>query len=261
MNARLVIAERIPHDAQRKLMPLFKTRIDKLSVSLDVSVQLGLTKDNFVSAEVQGTDSEFLIELIKRKMRLAPRNLSEIEVNDNLKAFVSGINKKRQSIEVQIGPIPTSVKCEVARDALIAQLCDGKDISVERVAQTYCLEEGVPTLVRITSVDPGRRQIEAWMSDDQIARFEQWRRERFHRIIAVGGSQEELREAIRLSRTERDIIEIEELSFTASSLVCKLGTEAPGIIALIGRHISNFKLHAFLPERIDKLRNEFAGWQ
>jgi len=260
MNARLVIAERIPHDAQRKLMPLFKTRIDKLSVSLDVSVQLGLTKDNFVSAEVQGTDSEFLIELIKRKMRLAPRNLSEIEVNDNLKAFVSGINKKRQSIEVEIGPIP-SVKCEVARDALMAQLCDGKDISVERVAQTYCLEEGVPTLVRITSTDPGRRQIEAWMSDDQIARFEQWRRERFHRIIAVGGSQEELREAIRLSRTERDIIEIEELSFTASSLVCKLGTEAPGIIALIGRHISNFKLHAFLPERIDKLRNEFAGWQ
>jgi len=110
-------------------------------------------------------------------------------------------------------------------------------------------------------VDPGRRQIEAWIADDQIARFEQWRRERFHRIIAIGGSQEELREAVRLSRTERDVIEIEGLSFTASSLVCKLGTEAPGIIAIIGRYISNFKLHTFLPERIDKLRTEFAGRQ
>ena len=261
MNAKLVIAERIPYDAQNKLMPLFKKRIDKLSSSLDVSVQLGVTKDNFVSAEVQGADSEFLVELIKRKMQLAPRDLSEIEVNDNLKAFVSGINKQRQSVEVEIGPIQTGVKCEVARDALIAQLCDGIDTPVERAAQSYCLDEGVPILVRITSLNPGRRHIEAWISDDQITQFEQWRRERFHRIIAVGGSQEELREVIRLSRIERDIIEIEELSFTASSLVCKLGTEAPGIIALIGRHISNFKLHAFLPERIDKLRTQFAGRQ
>ena len=48
MNAKLVIAERIPFDAQKKLMPLFKTRIDKLSSSLDVSVQLGLTASGFV---------------------------------------------------------------------------------------------------------------------------------------------------------------------------------------------------------------------
>ena len=261
MNAKLVIAERIPFDAQKKLMPLFKTRIDKLSSSLDVSVQLGLTASGFVSAEIEGSDSEFFVELIKREMRLAPRDLSEIEVNDNLKAFVIGINKKRQGIEVGIGPISMKAKCEVANESLTAQLCDGRDISVEGVAQTYCLEEGVPILVRITSVDPGRRQIEAWIADDQIVRFEQWRRERFHRIIAIGGSQEELREAVRLSRTERDVIEIEGLSFTASSLVCKLGTEAPGIIAIIGRYISNFKLHAFLPERIDKLRTEFAGRQ
>ena len=261
MNARLAIAERIPSDAQRKLMPLFKSRINRLSSSLDVSVQLSVTNNSFVSAEIQGSDSEFLIALIRREMQLAPRDLSEIEINDNFKAFVSGINKNRQSIEVEIGPVSMKAKCEVTREAFIAQLCDGRDVPLDRVAQSYCLEEGVPILVRITSVDPGRRQIEAWVSDDQIARFEQWRRQRFHRIIAVGGSQEELREAIRLSRIERDIIQIEGLSFTASSLVCQFGTEAPGIIAKIGRYISNFKLHAFIPARVDKLRTEFAAKQ
>jgi hypothetical protein len=66
---------------------------------------------------------------------------------------------------------------------------------------------------------------------------------------------------MRLSKVERDIIEIEELAFTANSLVCKLGTEAPGIIAKIGRYISNFKLYAFLPERVDKLRTGLASKQ
>jgi hypothetical protein len=259
MNNKLVIAERIPHGAQKDLMPLFKARIHKLLSGLDVSVQLGVTSRGFVSAEMQGSDSEFFIELIKREMRLAPRNLSEVQVNDNFKAYVTGINKKRQNLEVEIGPVSANVKSEVTREAFVAQLCDGKDTPIERVTQSYCIQEGVPILVRITSIDPERRQIKAWISDDQVARFEQWRRERFHRIIAIGGLQDELCEAVRVSKIERDIIEIEELSFTANSLVCKLGTDAPGIIAKIGRYVSSFRLYAFLPERVDKLRTELAG--
>lgn len=79
-----------------------------------------------------------------------------------------------------------------------------------------------------------------------------------HRIIAIGGSHDRLSEAVRLAKADRDIIQIEELSFTTNSLVCKLGTDAPGIIAKIGRHLSEFKLCAFLPERLDKLRNGLA---
>jgi hypothetical protein len=256
MNGKLAIAERIPHHAQKELMTVFKARILKLSSGLDVSVQLGVTGNDFIDAEIQGSDSEFFVELIKRKMGLAPGSLSEIEVDDNFKAFVNGINTKRQSIEVEIGPIST--KSEIVREALIAQLCDGKNIPIDGVAQTYCIQEGTPILIRIRSIDPERGQIATWISDDQVARFEQWRRERTHRIIAVGGPHERLDEAIRLSKVQRDIIQTEELSFTANSLVCKLGTDAPGIIAKIGHYMSGFKLYAFLPERLDKLRTGLA---
>jgi hypothetical protein len=259
MNGKLAIAERIPHRAQRELMTVFKARILKLSSGLDVSVQIGATGNDFINAEIQGSDSEFFVELIKRKMGLAPESLSEIQVDDNFKAFVNGINPKRQSIEVEIGPVSTNVKSEIVRETLIAQLCDGKNIPIDRVAQTYCIQEGTPILVRIRSINPERRQITAWISDDQIARFEQWRRERTHRIIAVGGPQEKLNEAIRLSKVQRDIIQTEELSFTANSLVCKLGTDAPGIIAKIGHYVSEFKLYAFLPERLDRLRTGLAS--
>jgi hypothetical protein len=261
MKGKLAIAERIPRHAQKELMPVFKAKINKLSSGLDVSMKLGVSANSFVTGEVEGSDSEFFIELIKREMWLAPQNLSDIEVHDNFKTFVSGINAKRQSIEVEIGPASTNAMSEITREALIAQLCDGKAIPVDRVAQTYCLQEGTPIHVRITSINPEHRQIEAWISDDQVARFEQWRRERTDRIIAVGGTHDRLREAMRLSKADRDIIQIEELSFTANSLVCKLGTDAPGIIARIGRFVSEFKLYAFLPEKLDKLWTGLAGRQ
>ena len=249
-----MMAERIPRSAQKKLIPVFQERIRRLSSNLDATVQLAVVSNDFISAEVQGSDAEFLVELIRTEMRLAPRNLSEIEVGDNFKSYVSGVDKDRQSVQVEIGPVSSNLNCRVTGEALRAQLCDGRDVSVEKIARSFCFEECVPVLVRITRIDPNRKQIEAWISDDQITRFEQWRHERVHRIIAAGGSQNEIREAIRLSSTDRDIIEIEGLSFTTSALVCKLGTDAPGIIARIGRYMSNFKLHTFLPERVDALQ-------
>jgi len=255
MNGGLVIAERIPYLAREELRAPLEARLRKLSSSLDVSVKVeGVSSNGFVKIGVQGSDSEVFTELIKRELGLAPSNLSEVEVDDNFKAYVTKIDQKRQSIEVEIGPVSAQFKFEIPREALMAQLCDGRNTPLDKVARAYCIQEGVPLLVRITFIDPDRRHIEAWISDDQISRFDQWRRRRFHRIIAIGGFQDELREAMRLSKVERDVIELEELAMTAHCLVCQLGTDAPGVIAKIGRYVSNFRLHAFLPERVEELR-------
>jgi hypothetical protein len=253
---RIVIAEKIPQNAQRKLVPSFEEKIRRLSSDLDAEVRVSVIGKGFIEAEVQGSDAELLSELIKTKMRLAPRNLSEIEIGDNFKSYVSGVNKERQAVQVEIGPVSSSLNCEITRKALKAQLCDGREMPVEKTIRSFCLEEDVPVFVRIDGIDPIRKRIEAWISDNQIARYEQWRRERFNRIIAVGGPQDEIQSAIRLTNADRDIIDVEELSFTTSALVCKLGTDGPGIIAKIGRHLSSFRLHTFLPDRVDTMRTK-----
>ena len=255
MNSRLVVAERIPYTRRDELRQPLEARLRKLASSLDVTAQLeGLTSNGFVTVAVKGSDSEVFTELIKKKLGLAPSEMSEIRVDDNFKAYTTRIDTNRESVEVEIGPVSTRFKSEIAREALAAQLCDGRSIPAETVARTYCLHEGVPVFVRVVSIDAEHRRIEAWVSDGQASRFEQWRRERFQRIIAVGGFEDEIREAVRLSRVERDVIDVEELALTAHSLVCKLGTDAPGIIAKVGRFASKFKLYAFLPERVDRLR-------
>jgi len=255
MNDKIVLAERIPHLGREDLRLPFEARLRRLASDLEVSVQLeGVTKNGFPTIRVKGPDVEPYTELIRRKLGTAPAGRSEIEVNDNFKAYATGISTRRQTIEIQIGPISMSFRSEIAREALMAQLCDGRSFPVERIAQTYCIQEGVPVHVRVTSINTEVKEIEVWLSDDQVSQFEDWRRQRFHRIIAVGGFQDRIREAIRLSKVERDVIEVDELSLTAHSLVCKLGTEAPGIIAKIGRYVGDFRLYAFLPDRVDKIR-------
>jgi len=255
MSDKIVLAERIPYLGRDEVRPPLEARLRRLASDLEVSVQLeGVTRNGFPTIGVKGPDLEAYTELIRRKLGTAPADQSEIEVDDNFKAYATSINTRRQSIEIEIGPISTNFRSEIRKGALTAQLCDGRSFPVERIAQTYCIQEGVPVHVRVTSIDTELKEIEVWLSDDQVTRFEEWRRQRFHRIIAVGGFQDRIREAIRLSKVERDVIEVDELSLTAHSLVCKLGTEAPGIIAKIGRYIGGFKLYAFLPDRVDKVR-------
>jgi len=255
MNGKILLAEMIPNLSPEELRSPLEARLRKLASDLEVSVEFeGVTKNGFPTIGVKGPDIEAYTELIRRKLGIAPADRSEIEVNDNFKAYARGINTRRQTIEIEIGPISTRFRSEITREALMAQLCDGRSFPVERIAQTYCIQEGVPVHVRVTSIDTQLKEIEVWVSDDQVSRFEEWRRQRFHRIIAVGGFQDKIREAIRLSKVERDVIEVDELSLTAHSLVCKLGTEAPGVIAKIGRYVGRFRLYAFLPDRVDKIR-------
>ena len=255
LHSILVVAERIPSSSQEANKALLNERFRKLASGLEASAHVeGFTKNGFVKVEVEGEDSEVLGELIKRRLGIAPENASELGVDDNFKAYVTGIDQRGQSVEVDIGPASLHLGSEITRQALMAQLCDGRATPIDRIARAYCLQEDVPVLVRITRIDRDRRHLEAWISDDQIARFKNWRHQRFHRIIAVGATQERLRQAIRTCRVERDVIDAEELAFMASSLVCKLGTEAPGIIAKIGRHVGNTRLYAFLPEKIDELQ-------
>lgn len=255
MKDRLVVAQRIPHSSIEELRSPLEDRLRKLASDLEVSVKVeGVTSNDFLRIGVKGPDLEVFTELIGRKLGLAPADISDLEVNDNIKAYPTGIDTRRQTVEVEIGPVSISFRSEITKEALMAQLCDGRSFPVERVARTFCIQQGVPIQVRITSIDSDRRNIEGWISDDQVSRFEEWRRERFHRIVAVGGLQDKIHEAIRLSKVERDIAEVEELSLMSHVLVCKLGTEAPGIIAKIGRYVGDFKLYAFLPERVDTLR-------
>jgi hypothetical protein len=259
MTAKLALAECIPPAARKQLKPTLDARLRKLASGLDITVKVeGVASNGFVAIQIDGSDSEAYSALIRRAFGVAPSSISEIEVGDNVKAYVAKIDRDRQTIRVDVGITSPRVDTEITADALKAQLCDGQIVAVDRVANVYCIQEGTPIRVRVISVDAGKGRVHAWISDGQVNRYEQWRRERLDRIIAVGGFQDAIRDVLRRTRADQDVVELEELSLTTHCLLCKLGTDAPGIIAMIGRRLPEFRLHAFIPRKVDALRVSVA---
>jgi hypothetical protein len=55
---------------------------------------------------------------------------------------------------------------------------------------------------------------------------------------------------LRKTRHERDIVKIEYLGFLEHSVVCKIGTQAPGLIAALGPLLPRVPMYAFNSERV-----------
>jgi hypothetical protein len=58
--------------------------------------------------------------------------------------------------------------------------------------------------------------------------------------------------ALEHARLERDVISVESLGMFEHALVCKLGTDAAGLIRQLGRNLGNAKFTVFNPKSLRK---------
>ena len=69
----------------------------------------------------------------------------------------------------------------------------------------------------------------------------------------VGASQNEVETAVERARHFRDIIKIESLGLFEHAVICKLGTDAIGLIPRLGSYLRVASLAPFSPRRIREL--------
>ena len=69
----------------------------------------------------------------------------------------------------------------------------------------------------------------------------------------MGVTREEIEYAIKMLRLSRDIYAIESLGLLEHAVICKLGTEAKGLIPKLGPKLQNAVLTPFIPTRIQKI--------
>ena len=84
------------------------------------------------------------------------------------------------------------------------------------------------------------------MEDEVRDRIVSWRKYPFDRVLMVGADRTRAENAVRSSGLQGDIVEVESLSLFVQSLVCKIGTDAPGIIAKIGGRLRGVELKSYL---------------
>lgn len=230
----------------------FKTNLEKYLGILKGEIVAttnfdGFTRNGWATIRVEGQDSEVVATLIARELGGAQTNLATVEANG---VYEGVISENNDELWVDIGiETPRSIKARVGLYALRAQLADGKPVPERRIIEDYCLIPGTRASVRLTRVEAG--VIEGWLSDIQIDRFLSWMSTGLDRIQIVDCYRHEVEAAIKQSRLERDVASLETLTLTAQSVVCKLGTDAVGLIPKLGSTLRERELNTFIPRRIE----------
>ena len=120
---------------------------------------------------------------------------------------------------------------------------------MRRIAQAYCLTDNVPLRLRLTKADAATRRLEAQLSDGQITIFEKLVRDGLEKVLVLGVPLQDAREAVRASGLERDVIDVDSVGLFEHFFVCKLGTQAAGVISRLGRQLPGALLYIFSPSR------------
>ena len=230
----------------------FKQRLEKALEELKTELNATTNLDDFASnrwarIEIGGEDGEILAELVANQYGLAHADIREIEVSGVYGSVIT--RSTALGLEIDFGlEKPARVKCSVPARHLIAQLADGKNIQWGEIFENYCLFPGIPLSVRITRKTD--KEIEAWLADSQIERLSRWITSGLDRIEVFDCYKQEVEAAILKANLSRDIISADQTTLTVQSLVCKLGTDAVGLIPKLGLVLKRQKLRPFIPRKI-----------
>ncbi len=219
----------------------------------DLSVQAAVTGTldrKWVQLEISGEDEAIAIKLLEREIGVCPVRLDAVKKFGVFKGYVTGLDRSTDALQIDIGVIePKTVPATVPLSQLQTHLADAK-ASLQKISQLWAICENLPLEVKVLNVDQGGLKIEAELESSQIRKLKQWQESLLDRLIIIGASASEVKAAVEQERLSRDIIDIETLGPFEHALVCKLGTDAAGLIGRIGRRMRKAKFTVFNPKKI-----------
>ena len=246
---RLTLLQRPGQANANEFAHALENELASLKGTLSASVGLqGFSKRGWTIIDVKGDDYEIVAELIARKLGLTHTDFSSIELFGNYDGILSEVTAKDLGVDVGLeAPRPQTIRVNLG--TLRAQLCDGKNLSMKELTENYCLIPNTKVTVRITLLHP-ESEIEGWFADSQLALLSNWISMRLDRILVFNCSRREVDLAIKKANIERDTISVEHLTLTTHSVLCKLGTDAVGLMPKLGAVLRNRELKPFIPARI-----------
>jgi len=228
---------------------LYSSLISGLKVQLSFA---GTTNRGWIQLEVSGEDETAALSLLDREIGLAPVSLDKLKKFSVMQGKVIFSSKSEKELCVDLGiSSPKVLDAVLPEKRLRAQLADGKEVPLQELVELFCLYDNVPLEVKIVQgVEEANKNVEACLSEAQFSLFSRWVRCRFDRLIILGSLFSDVERAVKFSRHSRDIIKIECLGVLEQVALCKLGTDAVGLIPKLGRYLKSAVLVPFSPKKI-----------
>jgi hypothetical protein len=233
--------------------PLLKSLCKGLKIHVKVN---GATEQGWIYVDVEGEDQSIALQLINKGFGLAPNNADNVEKFSVLCGKIIDSKKTVTELNVDIGVFtPKVVYARIPLEALQAQLVDGKKIPIYQLNELFCLLDYMPLHVKIvnTEWDIEGGAFLAELSEHQLVFFTNWLRSMVDRLVITGAKSNDVEHAVEASRHFRDVIKIESLGWLEHAVVCKLGTDAVGLIPAIGRFLRTATLAPFSPRRVKQI--------
>ena len=234
----------------------FESAISALCKGLRVKISVrGAANGGWIQVDATGEDEAVALKLLDRDIGIAPTSAKNVIRFSAFRGMIVDVARSRTELYVDVGVFePTNHCAAIPLSKLRAQLGDGAELSLQQLAELFCLYDSVPIHIKIIEeLDWEKGLWEAELSERQLSRFSEWIRSDLDRLIVVGASQSEVEMAAERARHLRDVIRIENLGLFEHAVICKLGTEAIGLIPRLGPHLRVASVVSFSPRRLKKL--------
>lgn len=225
------------------------------SILSDLKVEhrvLGAGAQNWIRLEVTGQDEAVATKLIEKEIGLAPVRNERIGKFSILPGKVIHIERVPAELHVDVGVFDPKVHdVRIPLRHLQATLADGKNVSLEDLVELFSLKDHLPLEVKITEESStGKDSWEAELSETQLDHFSYWIRSNLDRLIVLGANRMEIEQAVERAKHFRDVVRIESLGPLEHAVLCKLGTDAVGLMPKLGPYLRFASLTPFSPSKI-----------
>jgi hypothetical protein len=237
------LAEKIPeHVLNRGTKPVWNV-LSKHAEGLRVDWEIA-ARQQWLQVRARGEDAEAFLNLLREKFGEASVLRSKLERWDVRKGFITGSGRVGFGVYVDIGILePTRKDALYPLHRMRAQLSDGAPKSSREILQEQGFADYFPVEVIVTELQGENVTVE--LADRTRDQLLWWNRLLFDRVIAVGIDRDYAERIVQSANLGLDVIKIETLSLLVQCLVCKLDTDAPGVIAKVGNRLRGIGLTAF----------------
>lgn len=219
---------------------------------LKVEVKIcGVTSRGWIQIVVSGEDEKVAIRYLSETIGLCPTSLENVEKFTTINGRIASMDKSKRELYVDIGAFsPKIIDATISLQHLQGQLVDGRKVAFNKLVELFGFCKNLPLSLKILSIDKEKNHVEAMLSEKQLIQYGNWTKSLLDRLIILGSSIYDVRLTLKKAGLNRDILKIETLGLSELALICKLGTDAAGLIPKIGRNLKNATFTVFNPKKV-----------
>lgn len=222
----------------KQIDELLKTQFAELDVEVEVSNN---STNRWIQVSLSGEDEAIATSYINKEIGTCPTNLENAKNYRVLRGYISKLDLTKQELSVDVGIFePKIILATVHLSVLQTQLVEGRKVDLKKISEIYGLAERSPLSVKpIAPISEELVGFEAELAEEQVEKLDNWKQSLLDRLIILGASLETIENVLERTRLNRDVIEIESLGMFEHALTCKLGTNAAGVVSIVGRYLRN----------------------